>query len=146
LLETKHWTGATFEAKAPSVECCRLDMDRLAIGITSFLDQPKQGAANLIKVFETGTNALKAIVEDPLERAFALKLFTSREQFFFDGNKRTARAMMNGELMRHGIDGLSISANKRLEYKQAKARFYPTGGATEMMRFLGSCLPDPMLA
>ncbi|NJM29730.1 MAG: hypothetical protein HC855_06190 [Rhizobiales bacterium] len=66
----------------------------------------------------------------------------TREQFFFDGNKRTARAMMNGELMRHGFDGLSIPANKQLAYNEAMARFYPGGEASEMMEFLAGCIPE----
>jgi Fic family protein len=119
----------------------------VALGAETYQPKPTEpGGANLIAAFETGIAALKSQTDDPFERALALKLFMSREQFFFDGNKRTARAMMNGELMRHGIDGLSIPAAKQLEYNEAMARFYPSGDATEMMRFLASCLPDPMLA
>lgn len=119
----------------------------VALGPTAYQPKPTEpGGANLIKIFETGVAVLKSHINDPFERALALKLFMARERFFFDGNKRTARAMMNGELMRHGIDGLSIPTAKQLEYNQAMARFYPSGDATEMMRFLASCLPDPMLA
>jgi hypothetical protein len=118
----------------------------VALGPETYRPKPTEpGGANLIAAFDTGVAVLKAHVDDPLERALALKLFMAREQFFFDGNKRTARAMMNGELMRHGIDGLSIPAKKQLEYNEAMARFYPSGEATEMLRFLATCLPDPMV-
>jgi Fic family protein len=113
------------------------------LGAASWKPKPtEQGGGDLIEAFETGIAALKSGIADPVERAFALKLFMAREQFFFDGNKRTARAMMNGELMRHGIDGLSIPATKQLAYNEAMARFYPSGGATEMMLLLASCLPE----
>jgi Fic family protein len=98
------------------------------------------GGQNLIDAFENGTAALAAI-DDPIERAFALKLFMARQQFFFDGNKRTARAMMNGILMSNGFDGISIPATKQLAYNQAMTRFYPSGDATEMMQLLASCFP-----
>jgi Fic family protein len=113
------------------------------LGAASWSPKPTEpGGRNLIAAFEAGIGALKSGVSDPVERAFALKLFMAREQFFFDGNKRTARAMMNGELMRHGFDGLSIPASKQLAYNEAMARFYPSGEATEMMRLLASCMPD----
>ncbi len=95
----------------------------------------------MISTYETAVLALHDIA-DPIERAFALKLFMAREQLFFDGNKRTARAMMNGVLMSHGFDGISIPASKQLNYNQAMSRFYPSGDATEMMQLLASCFPD----
>jgi Fic family protein len=98
------------------------------------------GGQNFIDAFENGTAALAA-TDDPIERAFALKLFMAREQFFFDGNKRTARAMMNGILMSHGFDGISIPTTKQLAYNQAMTKFYPSGDATEMMQLLASCFP-----
>jgi Fic family protein len=111
------------------------------LGPASWSPKPTQaGGQNLIDAFKAGAAALTAIV-DPVERAFALKLFMAREQFFFDGNKRTARTMMNGVLMSHGFDGISIPATKQLAYNQAMTRFYPTGDATEMMQLLASCFP-----
>ncbi len=113
------------------------------LGSTSWKPKPtERGGKKLIATFENGMSALNAHVSDPVELAFALKLFLSREQFFFDGNKRTARAMMNGELMRHGYDGLSIPSSKQLAYNEAMTRFYPQGIASEMMMFLASCLPE----
>jgi Fic family protein len=111
------------------------------LGPTSWSPKPTEaGGQNLIDAFDIGMAALVK-VSDPVERAFALKLFMAREQFFFDGNKRTARAMMNGVLMSNGFDGISIPASKQLAYNQAMTRFYPSGDATEMMQLLASCFP-----
>ena len=111
------------------------------LGPTSWSPKPTEaGGQNLSEAFEIGAVAL-AQLSHPIERAFALKLFMAREQFFFDGNKRTARAMMNGVLMSNGFDGISIPASKQLAYNQAMTRFYPSGDATEMMQLLASCFP-----
>jgi Fic family protein len=111
------------------------------LGPTSWAPKPTEaGGQNLTNAFKIGAATLAAIT-DPVERAFALKLFMAREQFFFDGNKRTARAMMNGVLMSSGLDGISIPASKQLAYNQAMTRFYPSGDATEMMQLLASCFP-----
>ena len=64
------------------------------------------GAAELNRVFSEGVAALQAC--DPFERATAFFLFGALQQFFFDGNKRTSRFMMNGVLMSHGIDAISV--------------------------------------
>jgi Fic family protein len=115
----------------------------VALGAHSYRPKSTEpGGGNLMAAFEAGVSAMNSEVSDPVERAFALKLFMTREKFFFDGNKRTARAMMNGELMRHGFDGLSIPAKRQLEYNEATARFYPQGDASEMMRFLSECMPE----
>jgi Fic family protein len=112
---------------------------RVNLGPISWQPKPTEaGGQNLIEAFEQGMSTL-SMLSDPIERAFAVKLFMAREQFFFDGNKRTARAMMNGVLMSHGFDGISIPASKQLAYNQAMARFYPNGEATEMMQLLASC-------
>ena len=130
-LEWGHFRGEGKERSNVSVN----------LGATSWQPKPTEaGGQNLIETFEQGISTLGAL-SDPIERAFALKLFMAREQFFFDGNKRTARAMMNGVLMSHGFDGISIPASKQLAYNQAMARFYPSGEATEMMQLLASCFP-----
>jgi Fic family protein len=111
------------------------------LGAVSWSPKPTEaGGKNLNSVFERGHDALLN-VEDPIERAFALKLFMAREQFFFDGNKRMARAMMNGVLMAHGFDGLSVPAAWQLDYNRAMAEFYPSGYATQMMQMFGHMMP-----
>ena len=68
------------------------------------------GAPELNRVFASGLQALQSGVLQPFEQAAAFFLFGALQQFFFDGNKRTSRFMMNGILMSAGIDAISIPA------------------------------------
>ncbi|WP_160664983.1 Fic family protein [Pseudarthrobacter sp. ATCC 49987] len=65
--------------------------------------------------YDRGLACLSAI-EDPVERAVAYFCFGTRRQFYFDGNKRTSRLMMNGILMSSGHDAISIPFSRRLEF------------------------------
>ena len=67
----------------------------------------ERGAVRLNEVFANGIRSLEQDVSNPFERATAFFLFGSLQQFFFDGNKRTSRFMMNGVLMSEGIDDIS---------------------------------------
>lgn len=98
------------------------------------------GAPELNRVFNEGVAALQAC--EPFERAMAFFLFGALQQFFFDGNKRTSRLMMNGVLMSQGIDAISIPATKAQEFNKKMVRFYLSNDATEMMEFLVNCHPD----
>jgi hypothetical protein len=50
--------------------------------------------------------------------------------------------MMNGVLMSHGIDAISVPAAKVQEFNEKMVRFYLWKDATEMMTFLAGCHPD----
>jgi len=100
------------------------------------------GAPDLNRVFTSGLQALQREVPQPFEKAAAFFLFGALQQFFFDGNKRTSRFMMNGILMSAGIDAISVSAAKVQEFNENMVRFYLDKDATEMMEFLVSCHPD----
>lgn len=97
------------------------------------------GAPELNRVFQQGIVALEPC--EPLERALTFFLFGALQQFFFDGNKRTSRFMMNGILMSNGIDAISVPAAKAQEFNEKMVRFYLTMDATEMMVFLINCHP-----
>jgi len=98
------------------------------------------GAPRLNLVFETGLQVLSRI---PIfERALAFFLFGSLQHFFFDGNKRTSRLMMNGLLMSNGIDAISVPAARALEFNRKMVNFYVKKDGTEMMEFLVSCHTD----
>ncbi|MHB1234579.1 MAG: Fic family protein [Microbacteriaceae bacterium] len=77
-----------------------------------------------------------ADVPDPREQALVFFCAAVRRQFYFDGNKRTARLMMIGQLMSHGFDAISVSARRRLEFNTHLSELFDTGDATTMMRFL----------
>ncbi len=98
------------------------------------------GAPKLNQIFEEGLTALDTCA--PFEKGLAFFLFGALQQFFFDGNKRTARFMMNGILMSAGIDAISVPAAKAQEFNEKMVEFYLTKDATEMMAFLVNCHPD----
>lgn len=103
--------------------------------------QTEAGARNLIGIFERGVEALNADCS-PLERGIAFFLFGALQQFFFDGNKRTSRFMMNGVLMSNGIDAISVPAARAAEFNEKMVRFYRSRDASEMMDFMIDCHPD----
>ncbi|MEE4378889.1 MAG: cell filamentation protein Fic [Candidatus Competibacteraceae bacterium] len=100
------------------------------------------GANGLIACFEHGIAALNTYVPAPFERAIAFFMFGALQQFFFDGNKRTSRLMMNGLLMAHGIDAISVPAAQVQTFNEAMVRFYVSRDASEMMTFLTDCHPE----
>jgi len=100
------------------------------------------GAPELNRVFAGGLQALQCEVQQPFEKAAAFFLFGALQQFFFDGNKRTSRFMMNGILMSSGIDAVSVPAAKAQQFNENMIRFYLKKDASEMMTFLVSCHPD----
>jgi Fic family protein len=72
--------------------------------------------------------------------AISLFLQMARHQFFFDGNKRTGRLMMNGILLSYGLPVINLPAKKQLEFNQLMTKFYPTGDEADMQEFMRSCL------
>lgn len=99
----------------------------------------EKGAPYLNRLFEEGVAVLER--RPPFERALAFFLFGALHQFFFDGNKRTSRLMMNGILMSNGMDAISIPAARVEEFNEKMVDFYRTKDGTEMMAFLASCHP-----
>lgn len=95
------------------------------------------GAPQLNRVFHQGVSVLQE--SEPFERATAFFLFGALQQFFFDGNKRTSRFMMNGVLMSQGIDAISVPAARAQEFNEKMVRFYLSKDASEMMEFLTGC-------
>ena len=100
-----------------------------------------KGAPELNRVYREGVATLKEEVSEPRERAMAYFLFGALQQFYFDGNKRTARFMMNGELMSSGLDAISVPAARVQDFNEKMVRFYKEKNATEMMDFLIECQP-----
>lgn len=100
------------------------------------------GAPELNRVFTNGLNILQSEVQRPFEKGAAFFLFGALQQFFFDGNKRTSRFMMNGILMSAGIDAISVPAAKAQQFNENMVRFYLEKDATEMIAFLIGCHPD----
>src|SRR5665647_92049 len=80
----------------------------------------------------------------PDVRLAALVYFASatRSQFYFDGNKRTARLMMTGHLMAGGYDPVSIPAARKLEFNVALDTMFTSDDATDLLAFLATCTID----
>lgn len=101
-------------------------------------------AVSLDGVFDGGIAEIHRI-NNPHEQAVAFFLFGSLNQFFWDGNKRTSRLMMNGWLLSHGYDVINIPAAKKLEFNQKMIRFYDSLDGTEMIDFMVRCSLDTTL-
>ena len=99
------------------------------------------GAPELNRVYTNGVATLSSEVSDARERGMAYFLFGALQQFYFDGNKRTSRFMMNGILMSNGVDAISVPASRLQDFNEKMVRFYTDKEATEMMGFLIECQP-----
>lgn len=80
-------------------------------------------ADELESALDEGLKALSEVESVPL-RAIALFLFCAKSQFFWDGNKRTGRLMMNGILLDNGYPMLNIKAKDRLEFNTKMIEWY----------------------
>jgi Fic family protein len=101
------------------------------------------GGANLREQWRRGNEAILGLPgAEPFEQAAAHFLFGAYRQFYFDGNKRTARSMQNGWLMSHGIDAISIPGSRRQEFNTTMNYFYHSADGTAMIAFLASCFMD----
>ncbi|KXU36149.1 cell filamentation protein Fic [Ventosimonas gracilis] len=96
----------------------------------------EKDAINLNKKFASGLHALNQEVHQPFEQACLFFLFGALQQFFFDGNKRASRLMMNGILMSNGMDAISVPAATVQEFNHKMVDFYVSKDATEMLAFL----------
>jgi hypothetical protein len=88
--------------------------------------------ANLVDYLST--------LRDARHRALIYFASATRRQFYFDGNKRTARLMMTGELMSSGYDLVSVPFSRRLEFNNALDVLFDRDDATELLRFLSTCI------
>lgn len=91
-------------------------------------------------------NLRAAIAElaDPRERALAYFASAARSQFYYDGNKRTSRIMMAGELMSSGYEAVSVPVSRRLEFNRSLTELFVNDDATEVMAFLATCVPPSL--
>ena len=91
-----------------------------------------------LSAFTHGITRIR-LIEDPIRRATTYAAFATYCQPYLDGNKRTARLMMNGELMLHGYDAIVIPADREHDYVTAVSETFRTGRVQPYASFLLSC-------
>ncbi|MEA3383297.1 MAG: Fic family protein [Campylobacterota bacterium] len=102
------------------------------IGGTEYLP-PK--ATNLDIIFDNGIKEIEKILS-PIIKAITYFLFGAKCQFFYDGNKRTSRLIMNGVLLSNGYPILNIKAKDKLEFNTMMIYFYDSGNIEYSIRYL----------
>jgi len=102
------------------------------IGGTEYLP-PK--AKELDKIFDDGIKELEKI-SHPIIKAITYFLFGAKCQFFYDGNKRTSRLMMNGILLKNGYPILNIKVKDKLEFNKQMLEFYDDGDIVKCLHYL----------
>jgi hypothetical protein len=83
-----------------------------------------------------------AQIEDARDRALLYFASAVRRQYYFDGNKRTARLMMAGELLSHGFDAASVPFARQREFNTALDELFTADDATSLLAFLATCAID----
>jgi len=86
-------------------------------------------------VFSANYEQLEKI-NSPINRGITFFLLGARNQYFYDGNKRTSRLMMNGELLNNGYPILNIKAKDKLEFNITMLSFYNSNNIVEPLIFL----------
>lgn len=92
-------------------------------------------ATDLPSIFSMGAAHILSLSE-PIERACVLFLFGSLRQFFYDGNRRSARMLASGLLLMDGLPVLQIRATSQRMYNEVMTRFYDTQQADEALQWL----------
>lgn len=71
-----------------------------------------------------------------LDRAVTCFTICARNQFFYDGNKRTSQLLMNGILLSVGQHAITIPAKERGEYFHLLREFYDSNQTERLTQFL----------
>ncbi|MGC0250587.1 Fic family protein [Pseudactinotalea sp. Z1748] len=111
---------------------------RLASGGTVEGIEHGAGGADLMARYEGMVEYLNTVA-DPRKRALIYFASATRAQFYFDGNKRTARLMASGILMSSGYDTVNVPVARKLEFNLALDELFSTDEATMLLRFLADC-------
>ena len=92
--------------------------------------------------FKQLLTSIEASQKSVIDSAIHIFLNMARTQYFYDGNKRTARLMMSGYLLSHGLPAINVPYARKLEYSAALIEFYDTGEEFVMNDFLKSCISE----
>ena len=93
----------------------------VAIGGTSYIPPTP---LDLNSCWDELVARCQALEDNPLEQSLLLYAEMTRNQFFGDGNKRTALLMMNGNLIQNGLCPITITKSREVEYRTALIGYY----------------------
>jgi len=99
---------------------------------TSYLAPKSQ---YLDEIFSKNMEKLEEI-KYPINRAIIYFLLGARNQYFYGGNKRTSRLMMNGELLSNGYPLLNIKVKDQLEFNKTMIEYYDTNNILRALEYL----------
>ena len=87
-------------------------------------------------------DTINEIVQDCNDEELAIELgcYIMRQQFYIDGNKRTAQLAMNALLIKNDLGILSISNDKKHEFFDLLIKYYETGNQVKLKHFLLNCI------
>ncbi|HEC29995.1 MAG TPA: Fic family protein [Gammaproteobacteria bacterium] len=85
------------------------------------------------------------LIDDIYDRAIFVFLEMSKNQFFYDVNKRMGRFMMNAILLDEGYPAINLPAKRQLEFNQLMLEFYNTEDMKPMNNFMRSCLDHKII-
>ena len=122
----------SFVAKAEALKWGVFRESSVNIGGT---DYEVPHADLLENIFIEGMEEIKK-TKHPIIKAITMFLFGAKCQFFYDGNKRTSRLMMNGILIEAGYPILNIKAKDRLEFNSMMIKFYDGNNITPSIEYL----------
>ena len=125
-------------AKEEALEWGCFRSGQVSISGTNYRPPP---AEDLDSIFENGLKQILQI-ENTFERALIYFFFGALKQFFYDGNKRTSRLIMNTILMSSGYYYLSVPGKRKEEFDSMMVDFYNTKDATAGIEFMLSCYRD----
>jgi Fic family protein len=86
-------------------------------------------------VFNNGIIEINKIT-NKIIKAIVYFLFGAKSQFFYDGNKRVSRLMMNGILLNNGYPILNIKVKDKLEFNKMMINFYDTDNIEVSIKYL----------
>lgn len=122
----------SFVAKEEALQWGVFRETSVNIGGTDYEVPPADG---LKELFNEGVKEIAKITH-PIVRAIVMFLFGAKCQFFYDGNKRTSRLMMNALLIDSGYPILNIKAKDRLDFNSMMISFYDSDDITPSIEYL----------
>lgn len=114
----------------------------VALGEFGYYSPPEETKSPGTRLITKHSNIIHAIQEytdSSWKQSLMYNMAGCFQQFYFDGNKRTSRLMMNGVLMTGGYLPISIPAKLRTEYNIVMVNAYNSGDASEAIKFIGGC-------